>query len=154
MNMTLNERARSMMLHAGLPKTVWVNVVSIVAYRINRGPFVPLSHRLLEELWSGKEVNLSHLKVFGCASYVHDECDTQSKLDAKSRKCFFIGYGDEAFGYRFWDDQNRKIIRSRNVIFNECATYKDWSSAEPEVTKQELKKFEFVNLDELSESIV
>jgi hypothetical protein len=26
---------------------------------------------------------------------------------------------NDAFGYRFWNDQNRKIIRSRNVTFNE-----------------------------------
>lgn len=36
-----------------------------------------------------------------------------------------IGYGDEVFGYRFWDDQNWKIIRSWNVVFNECGIYKD-----------------------------
>jgi hypothetical protein len=71
MNMILNERARSMRLHAGLPKTFWADVVSTAAYLINRGPLVPLGHRLLEEVWSGKEVNLSHLKVFGCASYVY-----------------------------------------------------------------------------------
>jgi hypothetical protein len=40
------------------------------------------------------------------------------------------------------------------VTFNECAMYKDGSSAEPEVTEQEPKKSKFVNLDELSESTV
>ena len=40
------------------------------------------------------------------------------------------------------------------MTFNECAMYKDRSSAEPEVTKQEPKKYEFVNLDELSKSTV
>jgi hypothetical protein len=88
-----------------------------------------LGHRLLEEVWSGKEVNLSHLKVFGCVSYVYIEYDARSKLDTKSRKCYFIGYGDEAYGYRFWDDQNWKIIRSRNVTFNDMVVYKNKSSA-------------------------
>ena len=95
---------------------------------INRGPSVPLEFRIPEEVWSGKEVNRSYLKVFWCVSYVHIDSDARSKLDAKSRKCFFIGYGDETFGYRFWDDQNRKVIRSRNVIFNEQVMYKDRSS--------------------------
>jgi hypothetical protein len=104
MNITLNERARSIRLHAWLPKTFWADLVSTVAYLIKRGPSIPLSHRLPEEVGSRKQVNLSHLKVFCCTSYVHDESDTQSKLDAKSRKYFFIGYGDDAFGYRFWDD--------------------------------------------------
>jgi transposase InsO family protein len=48
MNMTLNDRARSIRLHAGLPKTFWADAVSIAAYLINRGPSIPLSHRLLE----------------------------------------------------------------------------------------------------------
>ena len=54
MNRTLNERARSMRLHAGLLKTFWA--VNTAAYLINRGPSVPIEFRLLEEVWSGKEV--------------------------------------------------------------------------------------------------
>ena len=70
------------------------------------------------------------MKIFGCVLYVYIESDARSKLDAKSKKCYFIGYGDEAFRYRFWDDQNRKIIRSRNVTFNEMVVYKNNSSVE------------------------
>ena len=84
-----------------------------------------MEFRLPEEVQSEKKVKFSHLKVFGCVSYVHVDSDARSKLDAKSNICFFIGYGDEKFGYRFWDEQNRKIIRSRNVIFNEQVMYKD-----------------------------
>nr|CAN78986.1 hypothetical protein VITISV_015274 [Vitis vinifera] len=56
MNRTLNERARSMKLHAGLPKTFWADAVSTAAYLINRGPSVPMEFKLPEEVWSGKEV--------------------------------------------------------------------------------------------------
>ena len=69
---------------------------------------------------SGKKVDLSYLKVFGCVSYVHIDYSTRSKLDAKSKKSYFVGYGDFEFGYRLWDDQNQKIIRSKDVIFNEA----------------------------------
>nr|CAN80650.1 hypothetical protein VITISV_022906 [Vitis vinifera] len=154
MNRTLNERARSMMLHAGLPKTFWVDAVSTAAYLINRGPSVPIEFRLPEEVWSGKEVKFSHLKVFCCVSYVHIDSDARSKLDAKSKICFFIGYGNEKFGYRFWDEQNRKIIKSRNVIFNEQVMYKDRSTVVSDVIEIDQKKSEFVNLDELTESTV
>ncbi|RVW88928.1 Retrovirus-related Pol polyprotein from transposon TNT 1-94 [Vitis vinifera] len=123
-----HERARSMRLHAGLPKTFWTDAVSTVAYLINRGPSVPMEFRLPEEVWSGKEVKFSHLKVFGCISYVHIDSDARSKLDAKSKICFFIGYGDEKFGYR--------------------------SSVVSDVTEIDQKKSEFVNLDELTESTV
>ena len=154
MNRTLNERARSMRLHAGLPKTSWADVIIHAAYLINRGPSIPMEFRLPEEIWSGKEVKFSHLKVFCCVSYVHIYFVAHSKLDAKSKICFFIDYGDEKFGYRSWDEQNKKIIRSRNVIFNEQVMYKDRSTIVPDVTKIDKKKSEFVSLDELTKSTV
>ena len=60
---------------------------------------------------------------------------------------FFIGYGDEKFGYRFQDEQNRKIIKSRNVIFNEQVMYKDRLTIVLNVTEIDQKKSEFVKLD-------
>lgn len=50
MNRTLNECARSMRLHAGLPKMFWDDAVSIAAYLINRGPFIPLHCRIPKEV--------------------------------------------------------------------------------------------------------
>ena len=88
-NKTLNEHARSMRLHAGLPKTFRADAVSTAAYLINRGPSVLMEFRLPEEVWSGKEVKFSHLKVFCCVSYFHVDSDARSKLDTKSKLCFF-----------------------------------------------------------------
>uniref|UniRef100_A0A2N9HL00 Integrase catalytic domain-containing protein n=1 Tax=Fagus sylvatica TaxID=28930 RepID=A0A2N9HL00_FAGSY len=50
MNRTLNERARSMRLHAGLPETFWADAVNTAAYPINRGPSVPLEFRICHTL--------------------------------------------------------------------------------------------------------
>ena len=113
-----------------------------------------MEFKLPEEVWSGKEVKFSHLQVFGCVSYAHIDFDARSKLDAKSKIFFFIGYGDEKFGYRFWDEQNKKIIRSKNVIFNKQVMYKDRSIVVLDVTEIDQKKSEFVNLDELTESTI
>ena len=129
MNKTLNERARSMRIHASLPKMFLVEPVNTAAHLINHGPSIPLDGKIPEEVWSRKEVNLSHLRVFGCISYVHIDSAERSKLDAKSNKCVFVGYGGDEFGYRFWDYENQKIIRSKDVIFNENVMYKDKSIA-------------------------
>ena len=67
---------------------------------------------------------------------------------------FFIGYGDEKFGYWFWDEQNRKIIRSRNMIFYEQVMYKNRSIIVLDVIEIDQKKFEFINLDELTENTI
>ena len=37
----------------------------------------------------------------------------------------FLGYGVDDFGYKFWDEQNKKVIKSKDVIFNEKVLYKD-----------------------------
>ena len=125
MNRTLTERARSLRVQSGLPKQFWAETVNTAAYLINRGPSVPLEHKIPEEVWRGKEIKLSHLRVFGCVAYVLISDQGRNKLDPKSKKCTFIGYGEDEFGYHLWDDENKKMIRSRDVIFNEKVMYKD-----------------------------
>jgi len=39
-------------------------------------------------------------------------------------KCIFLGYVDEEFGYHIWDPVKHKIIRSRDVIYNESKLFK------------------------------
>ena len=150
MNRTITERARCMRIHAGLPKQFWADAVSTAAYLINRGPSVVLNCGLPQEAWTGKKVNLSHLRIFGCVSYVHIEAENRSKLDPKSKKCIFIGYGINDFGYRFWDIENRKVIRSRDVVFNENVMYKDMMKEQDKSSKSK----EFAELEEISKTDV
>ena len=88
-----------MRIHAGLPKMFWDEAVNTAAYLINHGLSIPLDGKIPEEVWSGKEVNLLHLRVFCCISHI--DSAERSKLDAKSNKCVFVGYGGDDFGYRF-----------------------------------------------------
>jgi len=74
---------------------------------------------ILEKAWIGKEVNLNHMRIFCCNSYIHVELDHRSKLDPKSKRCIFIGYGGREYYYRFWELENRNILRHKDVIFNE-----------------------------------
>ncbi|GJW31104.1 retrovirus-related pol polyprotein from transposon TNT 1-94 [Tanacetum coccineum] len=71
----------------------------------------------------GKEVCLAHLKLFGCDSYVKVKDVARDKLDAKSMKCTFIGYGSDVMGYHFWDLKGHKVVRNRDVTFNEDSLY-------------------------------
>jgi hypothetical protein len=147
MNRTIMECARSMRLHAGLPLQFWADAIDIVVYLINRGPSSSLDGRIPKEEWTGKKVNYSFLKTFGCEAFVHIDKENRTKLEEKSKKCTFIGYGDNDFGYRLWDYKNNKIIRSRDVIFNEKVMYKDQLQGK----KQETEKQEYTVLDEITE---
>ncbi|MCI76655.1 hypothetical protein A2U01_0097925, partial [Trifolium medium] len=56
--------------------------------------------------------------------------DERSKLDEKSKKCVFVGYGLDKSGYRFFDPVQRKLIRSRDVVFMEDYTIGDIDKVE------------------------
>ncbi|KAE8686265.1 hypothetical protein F3Y22_tig00111070pilonHSYRG00067 [Hibiscus syriacus] len=119
MNRTLNERARSMRIHAGLPKLLWVEAINIAAYLINHGPSVPLDGGIPEEAWSKKEINFSQLRVFGYISYVHINSAERSKLDAKSNKYVFVVYGGDEFGYRSIIESSSSNIEAETKEFAE-----------------------------------
>ena len=53
-----------------------------------------------------------------------------------------VGYGINEFGYRLWDFENHKIVRSRDVIFNEKVLYKDL------LQQHEKKEDDYVVLDD------
>jgi len=128
----------------------WADAVNTKMYLINRGPSVPLGFKIPEEEWQGKEVNFSHLRVFGCVSYVRVKDSDRDKLDPKAKKCIFIGYGSDDMGYRFWDEQMKKVVRSRDVTFNENAVYKDKLAVDSGFTKEQPEKEKAV-LDDITE---
>lgn len=86
--------------------------------------------------------------MLGCIFYVHIDSFERSKLDLKSRKCAFISYDTDEFGYQFWDYENRQIIRSRDDIFNNKAIYKNRLYAEATNTnaKPNIKKMNILSL--------
>jgi hypothetical protein len=110
MNMTIMEHARSMRLHVGFPLQLWEDVVDIFVYLINKGPSISLDGRIPEEAWTVKKVNYSFLNTFGCESFVHIDKENRTNLEAKSKKCTFIGYNVNDFGYRLWDYENKKSL--------------------------------------------
>ena len=42
------------------------------------------------EGWASKRISLSHIKVFGCDSFVHIPKEGRQKLNSKSKKCIFV----------------------------------------------------------------
>ena len=134
--------ARSMWWHAKLPLNMGVEAINIVVYLINRGPSAPLGCGILEEAWTSK-VSYSFLKTFDCEAFAHIDSKNRTKLETKSKKCVFFGYGINEFGYRLWDFENHNIIRSRDVIFNEKVLYKDL------LQQHEKKEDDYVVLDDI-----
>ena len=56
---------------------------------------------------------------FGFICYAHVPKDEWKKLDSKSVKCIFLGYGSDIKGYRLFNLEKGKILYSCDIIFNE-----------------------------------
>ena len=119
MNRTLLERARSMRLNAGLSKRFWAEAVNMACFLINRSPSKAIDCKIPEEVWTGKPVDYSILKIFGCPAYAHVESEQRSKLDSKSKQCIFLGFKKGVKGFKLWDPSSQKVVVSRDVVFDE-----------------------------------
>ncbi|KAJ0494593.1 putative RNA-directed DNA polymerase [Helianthus annuus] len=137
MNRTLNERAKSMRINARLPKMFSADAVNTVAYLINPGLSVPLGYKVPQEEWKGEAVKYNHLRIFGCSAYDLDQ--ERDKLDAKAKKYTFIGYESDKMGYRLWDLESKKVVRSKHATFNEAELYKDSLGSNSKVQKQQVE---------------
>ena len=88
------------------------------------------------------------MRIFGCKAYVHVPKDERSKLDAKSRPCIFVGYGQDKFGYRLYDPVAKKLVRSRDVVFLENQTLNDIEKTNSHI-HDDLTDFEPIPISQL-----
>ncbi len=65
------EIACVMLNEKNLPNYFWAEMVATTVYIMNRTPTAAVHGMTLEEKFIGKKPNVSHLRVFGCITYVH-----------------------------------------------------------------------------------
>ncbi|GKV30059.1 hypothetical protein SLEP1_g38923 [Rubroshorea leprosula] len=130
MNRTLMERVRCLLVKAKLPRTFWPKAFNTVAHVINLSPTIALDNDVPDRVCYGKDVSYDHLWVFGCKAFVHVAKDERTKLNAKTKQCIFIGYGQDEFGYRLYNLVEKKLVRSHDVVFFEDQTIEDIDKVE------------------------
>ncbi|KAG8478386.1 hypothetical protein CXB51_028195 [Gossypium anomalum] len=126
MNRTITEKAET---------------ASTACFLINRSPSVAIEKKTPQEVWFGNPANYSNLKIFGCPTYAHVD---NGKLELRSIKCVFLGYKASLKGYKLWCPENRKVVISRDVVFDETTmlpnlSLKDSSNKENQKTRREIK---------------
>lgn len=88
----------------------------VETYIINKIPTV--KGIIPVEKWNKNVPKYEKLKIFGSEAYtLINKENRKGKFSEKFKKLFMVGYCNN--GYRLWDPEERKIVRARDIIFNE-----------------------------------
>jgi hypothetical protein len=122
-NRTIMEAVKAMIHDQDLPMHLWAEATRTVVYVQNKSPHRVLGNKTPEEMFTGEKPEVSHLRIFGCPVYVHVPKDKRSKLDPSGKKGIFVGYSETSKAYRVYIPGHRQIEISRDVTFDEDATF-------------------------------
>ena len=73
--------------------------------------------KIPRELWSGKKPILNHFRIWGCQAHVLK--GEMSKLETRSKVCYFVSYPKGTYGWYFYDPREQKVFVSAYAIFLE-----------------------------------
>ena len=118
-NRTIMEGVRSCLHHARINLKFWAELVQYLVYTLNRTGTRLLSDYTPFEAYFGIPPSVSHLRPFGCPTFVHIPAPLRRKLDPKAQQGIFIGYSDESKAFRVWLPEQSRVITSRDVTFDE-----------------------------------
>lgn len=118
-NRTIKERTMAMLQGAGMTTGFWAEASDTAVYNINLSPATGLINKTPFEAWHGRKPVISRLRTFGSVCYAHIPTKTRKALEPKSRRCRLLGYSAESKAYKVWDPAGHRIIRTRDVVFNE-----------------------------------
>jgi len=99
------------MLHdQGLPIHLWAEACNTIVYVQNRCPHKILGMSTLEEAYSGKRPDISHLRIFGSPVCMHVTKDARKKLEPTAEVGIFVGYTDTPHKYCVYLPDSRKTV--------------------------------------------
>ena len=89
-------------------------------------------------MFTGKKLEVSHLKVFGCPVFVHIPKEKRTKLDPSENKRIFVGYCEVSKAFRIYIPGYHHMEISRDVTFDEDKTLKKSRKCQLEETYEEV----------------
>ena len=92
------------MVQAHLSITFWDDALLTATFILNQVPSKSVTTTPYE-LWTNRKLDLSFLKPWGCAAYVHNSSHKHEKLGPRGKKSIFIRYSEQSKGYVFIGEQ-------------------------------------------------
>ncbi|GLU09096.1 hypothetical protein SLE2022_259720 [Rubroshorea leprosula] len=130
-NRTILNMVRSLLKKSSIPKNFWPETVNWSIHILNRSPTFAVQNMTPKEAWSGRKPGVDHFKIFGCIAYAHIPDEKRKKLDDKGEKSIFLGVSNNSKAYKLYNPNTKKIIVSRDVIFDE-GKFWEWDEGKAE----------------------
>ena len=125
-------KARALRIEAQLPAYLWNEAIRTAAYIANGTPMRKHDWKTPFEKVTNLAPSLSHLKAYGCKAYAHIyNIPKKSKVDERAHIGHLVGY-DSTNIFRIWIPSKKKVIRTRDVMFNERKFY---DPSEPDLSQ-------------------
>jgi len=117
---TCMDKAQAMCLDACLPESWWEFTVLHTVHVYNQTPVHHLKWCTPYQALHGTVPDISHLRVFRCAAYVHiPEGHQVNKLAPKSELMAYIGHTEGIKAYSFMRLSTNTIYTGATALFNE-----------------------------------
>lgn len=118
-NRTMQEIGNSIRHEAGLGREFWAESINTAVYLYVRRPHSALNFITPYEALRQEKPDLSHLRIFGCRAWYRIPAELRRKLSPRAEPAIFIGYSKTQQGYCFWNPIKRRIVVSRDAVFDE-----------------------------------
>nr|GLL37723.1 uncharacterized protein LOC109182622 [Ipomoea trifida] len=109
---------RALRFQANLPEIFWGECILHATYIINKLPSAAINNQVPYQVLLKRVPQYQNLKVFGCLAYA-TIVSPKSKLDARAKKCVFLGCATATKGYKVYNIVSKELFLSRDVIFYE-----------------------------------
>ena len=118
-NRTMEEHATAMLYEAGLPPSFLGKAIDAYVNVWNKCPTNSLSEKTPFELWHKRKPDVSNLRVWGCAAYVHIQKDKRVGIGSHMEKCIFIGYPAGYKAWKFYNPVTKCVVICERAEFDE-----------------------------------
>jgi hypothetical protein len=115
-NRAITGAARSMLHDQTFPLYLWAEASATAFYLQNRSPHKILGKKTPKEAFTGRRLDVEHIKIFGCLTYSHVPLEKTTKLDPTAQQGILVGYLEVSKAYRIYIPSQWRVVVSRDVI--------------------------------------
>nr|GEU88505.1 ribonuclease H-like domain-containing protein [Tanacetum cinerariifolium] len=130
----------AMLIFSRLPKFIWAEAVATACFTQNRSIIHTRYNKTPYELSRGRKPNVEYFYVFDSLCYPTNNRDDLGKIKPKDIGVF-IGYSKTSRGFRFYNQQTKKIMETIHVKYDELTTM----ASEHDCLEPELQRFNNIN---------